>query len=223
MRMAPSILSTAERYLGRPVRSVLEIGCGSGFLGKAMEQNGVTYVGTEIDRNLLRFAEGNSLNVHDLSAEVLGTELDSKFDLVLSSNVFEHVQDPVIAFKSANSVCQGILIVIVPNALGLYQRLRANHLLRRLAQAFLGVKQDRAYTLDGYWHNIAYCKETLQYLCRQASLRPIVLSSMSINDPTFGFVQPNLSLKYRFAERIAALLRMESELLLIANSRVAEA
>jgi len=222
--LAPEICSRVRSILGRPVTSVLEIGCGSGFMGVGFESADRTYTGVDVDRESIEFARAKGINAHCISAEQLAdSELrDRQYDLVLSSNVFEHVGNPMSAFVSARRVCQGALVLIVPNALGLYQRLRAAPWVRRLAQAVLGNTRDIAYSIDGHWHNIAYTSRTLDYLCRHSGFVPIRCGTMSINDPLFGFVQRNSTWQYRAASAIAGLVRMDSELLLVARPRLVE-
>ena len=219
--MVPRVKAAVEDYLGKPVNSVLEVGCGSGFMGAAFESAGCEYTGTEVDTTSIEHARSHGIDVHCVEAETMAeTELKGRqFDLIISSNVFEHLDNPLLSFQNLRPLCRGAIVIIVPNALGLYQRLRANTFVRGLIHRIVGTNQERAYSIDGCWHNIAYSRETLQYMCDHSDLQAVKIRPMSINDPVFGFVQPNLTLKYRAAAGLARILSMDSELLLIAKPK----
>jgi hypothetical protein len=87
--------------------------------------------------------------------------------------------------------------------------------ISKLIQRITGTDRKIAYSIDGYWHNISYSKETLRYLCDITGIDVIKIESIGNNDPVFGFVQPNTTLLYRLASSFAALLKMDSQLLLI--------
>src|SRR5262249_11168596 len=150
-----------------------------------------------------------------VSAEGLpGSPLGARrFDLVLTSNVMEHVDDPVAAFAALRAVTGGVAAIVVPNPEGLIPRLKANRVFRRALQLYLGRRrQETAHTIDGVWHNIAYGKRTLAHLCRRVGFEVIELHSNRIDDPVFGFVQPpNDSRLYRAVAGLAERLDMHSE------------
>lgn len=223
-RFVPRILKTAERYLGRPVKTVLEVGCGSGFMGPAFAEAGLRYTGIEVDCDLARFAIEQGVDVRNVSAEQIGDKFEAKaFDLMISSNVFEHVNDPPRVFDNVARVCSGLAVIIVPNPRGLYMVLRANAVMQELIKRVLRSRRHSVYSIDGSWHNIAYTRQTLAYLCEQSGLKVLVNQPMGINHPTFGFVQPNYSRLYKAASGVAHLLRMDSENLLLARANPASA
>jgi len=218
---APRIAQEAQRYLGFLPRNVLEVGCGSGFMGKGFKAIGCDYTGVDIDTTSIAFAQANGINAHCLSAEEIGTlsEKDKKFDLILSSNVLEHVAIPTRVLNELKTICSGIIVIIVPNPEGLLPRIKANKRIRKMFQQVLHSDREIAYSIDGYWHNLAYPKRTLRYLCTQVGLEPLRISSMNINDRVYGFVQRNPSIPYRIASGVSGLLGMDSEVILIAKPK----
>ena len=92
----------------------------------------------------------------------------------------------------------------------------------RLSQLYHKNSREIAYSIDGYWHNIAYCAKTLEHLANNASLEVLEIKTIGINDKTFGFVQPNLSLLYRMASGFAAILRMDTGIMLVARTGSAD-
>jgi len=204
---------------GAALRSVLELGCGSGFLGVGFRDIGVEYTGIDVDSASVRFAQDDGLDVHQLGIEELPTSPLSQrsFDLVVSSNAFEHVSSPVRAFQALRAVTKSVAAIVVPNPEGLLPRAKANPLFLRIVQNVTGSNRVIAYSIDGYWHNIAYSRRAIAYLCRRSDLRVESLHSIGINDPVFGFVQPNETKLYRLVARVGSLLEMDSQLLLIAR------
>jgi len=218
---APRIVQDVQSYLGFPPHNVLEVGCGSGFMGQGFNAIGCEYTGVDIDSKSIEFARSKGINAHCLSAEDIGSlaQKNQKFDLILSSNVLEHVAIPTKALQELKAICGGVIVIIVPNPEGLLPRLKANKSIRRIFQRALHSDREIAYSIDGYWHNLAYPQRTLRYPCEQVGLKPLRISSMNINDRVYGFVQRNPSLLYKFASGISGMLGMDSEVILIANPK----
>lgn len=199
--------------------SVLEIGCGSAFMGPGFSDQGINYLGLDIDEYSLELARNRSIAVMSLRAEKIGSSslVNEHFDLIISSNAFEHFNCPVDAFAGLAKLDFDQAVIIVPNPLGILPAIKASSLARCLIKAYLNSERDIAYTIDGYWHNIAYSKLTLRFLCDIAGLKINDLNSIGINDATFGFVQPNKSLSYRLVSGVMNLLDMQSQLKLIVS------
>lgn len=221
----PEIRDYAARILGRPVRSVLEVGCGSAYMGIAFREIGCAYVGTEIDNASIAFAKSQNLEVHHSTAEALNTSevAGRKFDLVLSSNVFEHLDEPPMGFANVAALAGGLVIIIVPNAHGFFARMKAFTPMRKLIAAYKRSNRMLAYSIDGYWHNIAYTRSALRYLADRAGLRVCALRCLSINDRPLGFVQRNSNTLYVTLDAIATRLGLASQLLLVAQPKTAPA
>ncbi len=202
---------------GKPLRSVLEVGCGSAFMAPGMEENQAEYVGVDVDGVALSHAESNGIQVRKLPAEQLGeSDLAHRhFDLVLSSNTYEHVDHPKLAFEALAKMKFSVCVIIVPNPVGILQRAKACIPIRRVIQTILKSDREIAYSIDGYWHNIAYSRKTMEWLAGLASVEIKSLRTIGINDSVFGFVQPNSSLLYRIASGCMTALDMESQLILV--------
>jgi len=226
--MAPKIVKYATTYLGRPVQSILEIGCGSAFMGAGFTLAGYDYVGIDIDAESIDVAKKHGINVYCVGMEnfpspgrSFSSTLNKKYDLIISSHVFEHLSDPSKSFSNLGAICGGIVIIIVPNAHGLIARLKAHKVFRSIVKLIHGIDREIAYTIDGNWHNVAYTKQTLAYLCARAGIEVEKIELTSINDPVFGFVQPNKKLLYRLASSCEALLQMDATILLIGRNKAA--
>ena len=101
-----------------PSRTVLELGCGEGFVaGQLSEQEGVeTYIGidaneTDIANLRSKFAkvEAHHGSIYDLSS------LDRDFDVVVCAEVLEHLSDPDAALVQISSVRPRWVVLSVPH------------------------------------------------------------------------------------------------------------
>ena len=218
---APAIKREIENYLNRKIMTVLEIGCGSAFMGRGFLNIGCKYTGIEVDTESINFAKVQGIDVYEIPVEKIGQiPLPyEKYDLIISSNVFEHLDDPMNALLNLKSVCGGGIVIIVPNANGLFHKVSFyKSIFRLFSKVMLKDNRENVYAIDGYWHNISFSLHTLVYLCNNAGLKIIKISPIGTNDHIFGFVQPHNSLWYRFISRIInLLLPMEGHIVLIAK------
>lgn len=96
-------------------KKVLDIGCGTGFFPKAVNQYGYTSVGLEPDPDALKFArENNQVEAYPL--EKL-QEYKAHFDTITMWHVLEHVYH---LREQLNQISQallpnGLLVIAVPN------------------------------------------------------------------------------------------------------------
>ncbi|OGR87054.1 MAG: hypothetical protein A3J74_07025 [Elusimicrobia bacterium RIFCSPHIGHO2_02_FULL_57_9] len=110
--------------------SVLDIGCGNGILISTMQKNfpGRSFNGADISRTALerciRRWPGIPFHAFDIQSE----SLDKKFDLILLSEVIEHVQEPGRAMANIRKMCSGYLILTTPTGPRLPTDLAFHHL-----------------------------------------------------------------------------------------------
>jgi len=125
-----AIIKRTERVLGLLAhlsladKTVLDVGCGNGVYTLSVAQVAQTAIGIDIERDRLREAQEDAVNLNasskyvEANAECLPF-LDSCCDVVMIIEALEHIKNPEIALKEAERVLksQGYLVVSVPNRL----------------------------------------------------------------------------------------------------------
>lgn len=111
-RLQMILTAASERVRGR----VLENGCGIGLYVQRLAAHGGQVVGLEYDLERARQARQLSASITNAAGEALPFENDS-FDLILSHEVLEHVQDDRQAIQEMVRVLRpgGRAVIFVPN------------------------------------------------------------------------------------------------------------
>ncbi len=92
--------------------TVLEVGCGSGYLASRMSR---THRTTAVDIYVDEEAPSKYPDVKFVQAPITKLPFpDASFDTVVSTHVLEHVQDITRAMTELRRVCKRRLIVVVP-------------------------------------------------------------------------------------------------------------
>lgn len=115
-----------ERYLKKGKR-ILEIGCGHGFLLKLLEDDGYIVTGIEPSLSAVESAKKNNLDVRcGKFPEAISP--NDKFDLVIMSQVLEHIENPLSIIKEIKKHTgeKGKLLLVQTNYLGLVPRLEGS-------------------------------------------------------------------------------------------------
>jgi SAM-dependent methyltransferase len=104
-------------FPGGRARSVLDIGCGEGFLKRFVDAADIEWHGTEVNprRAELCAALGYTMGEADPTAQRLGYP-DARFDAVAACHVLEHLDDPVRVLAEIDRVLRpgGLLFIAVP-------------------------------------------------------------------------------------------------------------
>jgi 2-polyprenyl-3-methyl-5-hydroxy-6-metoxy-1,4-benzoquinol methylase len=117
----------------RPGDSVLEVGCGIGdFIARILEEKEVDGLGTELNTKAVHEAQRMGRPIVNRSLAELADDKSSRFDVVCSFQVLEHVPKVRDFIQSCINVLkpQGRLIFGVPNSVG-FLRLAENDLLNQ--------------------------------------------------------------------------------------------
>ena len=107
------------RMVGRDCR-VLEFGCATGGMTRALCAQGCTVVGVEIDASAAEAARRFAQAVHvcDLDRERISERLPGeRFDVIIFGDVLEHLRDPQQSLTDAMQLlaADGRVVISVPN------------------------------------------------------------------------------------------------------------
>lgn len=112
--IAPEI-SHVQKLLGRTDFSMLDIGCGTGWISRQWADAGARVTGLEPSVPRAAVARERGIKVLSCYAE----ELDDseRYDLIVIRHVVEHLEDPKAILRSFVSRLNpdGLLLVVVPN------------------------------------------------------------------------------------------------------------
>ena len=102
----------------------LDIGCGGGLLSERIARLGASVTGIDITKSSIEIAKmhafSSGLNINYLNTDVssfIKKNSSKKFDLIIASEVVEHLDDRVLFFKETSKLLKnkGILILTTIN------------------------------------------------------------------------------------------------------------
>lgn len=112
-----SIYAFAARNLPRTANSrVLDVGCGAGYGSEFLRNAGAgEVIGLDLDPRNIRYASRHYPHVKFRHADAEQLPLDlGQFDLILASNVLEHLHDVTLALDAMRKLSRGRVIIAVP-------------------------------------------------------------------------------------------------------------
>lgn len=108
----------------RRTNRCLDVGCGAGAILEALKRNGWEAEGTELSATAADRLEGRGFRIHRGPIEELDLPRDA-FDVVVLSEVVEHLRDPAAALRKLVPALRrgGIVYLTTPNFQSLSRRL----------------------------------------------------------------------------------------------------
>ena len=102
------------------VNSALDLGCGDGYLSYLIAKKGIPVTSIDLSANRLeKFkTQADQLKIRQIEGDITNVDLPSEsYDLVVSSEVIEHIRDYQMVLKEAYRLLkkEGCFIVTVPN------------------------------------------------------------------------------------------------------------
>jgi SAM-dependent methyltransferase len=153
---------------------ILEIGCSGGPLILALNERGYQDVhGIDISRDAIDLCKRRNIrNVFLMDGSKPAFD-DGQFDLVIASDVLEHIEDEATALSEWNRILKpaGKLIVFVPAFENLWSKHdEANHHFRRYSKSELTrvlKKADFEITRSSYWNFLLFSPTSLVRLIQR--------------------------------------------------------
>ena len=89
-----SIYFPVYEYLkDKPKLKILEVGCGNGYLSYSLNFLGHSVIGIDISKEAIKLATSQFGN-YFVASDLKDYKTDVKFDLIISTEVIEHIQNP---------------------------------------------------------------------------------------------------------------------------------
>lgn len=181
------------------IKSVFEVGCGSGiFLSKLIKLN-IRYAGIDLSRNAIDLGRQNGLNVYLAGINEMGNYINkgignSKVDTIVLFQVFEHLTNPYEFLTHASQFLSdgGYLFISVPSLKRPSKILNViesfdyppHHLTRWTEKAFKEIAERSGYQIS----QIIYEPIAQQFLKKQIARSKVYSSGI------YQFFQDNLSI-----------------------------
>jgi len=91
---------------------VLDIGCGNGFLTRDLAEKAKSVTGIEINKNNIELArkEFNRDNIKYICGDACQYDFGEKFDVIVLSNLLEHVEDRIAFLLKVRDLAPRLLI-----------------------------------------------------------------------------------------------------------------
>jgi SAM-dependent methyltransferase len=182
--------------------SVLEVGCGKGAF-RSWLPDSVTYTGLEFNDGAVRKAQASGINVLKQPVE-LHVDTGSRYDVVCSFQVLEHVESPIAFFRACAQALKpnGKLIIAVP-AQDSFLAVAANsplnmpphHLTRWTDRALTNLARNEGFREAAIWH------EPVASFHKDWHATTLAFYSLSL----LGLIAPKLiddSVRYRLFGRL---------------------
>lgn len=145
--------------LVRPGMNVLDFGCGSGYGSEIIRRIGADVVGLDISPQAIHYATETYPNcqflVADLADRLPEEVTDSRYDVIVSSEVIEHVEDPVAYLHNMADLLtsEGTCFVGTPNRAWTKARLGGrlladSHVMEFTPQALVSLLRFRFERVD---------------------------------------------------------------------------
>lgn len=206
-RILPARVASYNELLGRPMKSVLEIGCATGAYAEAFSELGIEYTGIEIEPRLAEIAR-KTTDRPILCQDFLDYESDRPHDVIFASQVLEHVPQPALFLANSRKVApDGLLHVDVPN----HDYLLAA--IRKYVQAgqYGGIQPP--------YHLLSYNQKSLRTLLSQSGFDLLVLKNGRSDDLVLGQLMPTVPLWKKILYSASDMVGQAGLLIAVARPR----
>lgn len=163
------LLQTLEGF--RQHNRILDVGAGNGHFGQAAQAAGWQAFATEFDERAVEFCRQKGITTHSGALQLDNYEAES-FDLIYSSEVLEHIQNPLEELKTFWSLLRpgGAVYLTTPN-------------LNALSHWLLGPRWNNFNYPE---HLCFYNPKTLLQLFFRCGFKPLWISTTGFSPANFA-------------------------------------
>ena len=168
--LAKKLLAVYGKNNNLSALKVLDIGCGDGYLLSTFLQLGCDVYGTEFDEESITICKNKGITMLDggmLPCVSVDIKDSDKFDLIIMTEVIEHIQNPIDVISNAYNLMKnnGIMYFTTPNF---------NSLERRILGSDWG--------MIGYPEHLSYyTKSTMNKLLIENNMQQIYIQTINIS------------------------------------------
>jgi len=163
-----------ENLRGYESAAVLDLGCGNGYLAGKVSELGHEVTGCDYSASGIEWArserEGVKLFQHDITTSAMPDEFTNSFDVVISSEVIEHLLLPRRLIESALGVLKpgGLLVISTPY----------HGYLKNLALALTNKFDEHWHPLRDFGHVKFFSRKTLKALLSEYDTYDIAVTTV---------------------------------------------
>lgn len=143
---------------------ILDIGCGSGRIGKILQNAGYQVTGLDFADEAVKKAIANGINAKRANLDEGIPESDSMYDVVWAGDIIEHVFDPIGLLRECFRVLKkgGVILITIPSDVGLVSRIKM----------LFGVShQEQMYMTSGFYkHHTFFTPRLIRFMLAKANL-----------------------------------------------------
>lgn len=172
-------------------KTVLDLGCGDGYLAKMIEKRGNTVHGIEIAEGAVKKARKKGIIVHDIDLNSdWSKQIKNRFDVVVAGEILEHVFDTDKFLTNIHKILKpgGSLVLTTPNIASFGRRI----------MLFLGISPLIETTARAHdaGHIRYFTKKTLSLLLLENNFKVLTIGTDTVNFDNRGLLQSTLLAKF---------------------------
>ncbi|MCX5713511.1 MAG: class I SAM-dependent methyltransferase, partial [Candidatus Omnitrophica bacterium] len=113
-----------EPFIKKGIK-ILDIGCYTADILNVIKEQ-VDYLGIDSDKEALKIAKMRGAKILEIDFEKQGIPLDQKFDIVIATEILEHLKDPQELLNQIKLLLKddAVVLVSLPNECTLYHRIK---------------------------------------------------------------------------------------------------